>query len=42
MTEQPRNWDKELADIATYVRASWGNRAAGVTTAQVKAMRAKP
>jgi mono/diheme cytochrome c family protein len=34
--------DKELADIATYVRASWGNRAGAVTPAQVKAMRARP
>ncbi len=32
--------DKEIAEILTFVRASWGNNAAPVTTAEIKAARA--
>ncbi len=31
--------DKEIADIVTYERTSWGNTGGGVTDAQVKALR---
>ena len=31
--------DQQVADVATYVRNSWGNRAPPVTTAQSAAMR---
>jgi mono/diheme cytochrome c family protein len=31
--------DTEIADVATYVRNSWGNRAAGVTSQQVAKLR---
>jgi mono/diheme cytochrome c family protein len=31
--------DQEIADLATFVRQSWGNKAGAVTAAQVKALR---
>lgn len=33
--------DQEVADLLTYVRNSFGNKATAVTTAEVKTMRAK-
>ena len=33
--------DQEIADVLTYVRNSFGNKASMVTVAEVKAMRAK-
>lgn len=33
--------DKEIADVLTYIRNSFGNKAAVVTTMEVKAVRAK-
>jgi mono/diheme cytochrome c family protein len=31
--------DQEIADVSTYIRNSWGNRADPVSTAQVSKMR---
>ena len=33
--------DKQIADVLTYVRNSWTNKASAVTAAEVKAVRAK-
>ena len=33
--------DKEIADVLTYVRSSFGNKASAVTVSEVKAVRAK-
>ena len=33
--------DEDLADVLTYMRASWGNKAAPITAEQVKTIRAK-
>jgi mono/diheme cytochrome c family protein len=33
--------DDDLADVLTYIRNSWGNKASVITPAQVKAIRAK-
>jgi len=33
--------DDDLADVLTYIRNSWGNKASVITPAQVKALRAK-
>jgi len=33
--------DQEIADVLTYARNSWGNRASAVTAQQVAAIRAK-
>ena len=33
--------DRQIADVLTYVRNSFGNRARGITAAEVKAIRAK-
>lgn len=33
--------DKEIADVLTYIRASFGNKATAVTTAEVAGQRAK-
>lgn len=33
--------DQQIADVLTYVRNSWQNKASAVTTAEVKAVRAK-
>ena len=32
--------DQQIAEVLTYVRATWGNRAAPVTEQEVKALRA--
>jgi mono/diheme cytochrome c family protein len=32
--------DGDIAAVATYIRSSWGNKAAPITTAKVKAIRA--
>lgn len=39
----PHNFlkDQEIADVLTYVRSSFGNKASAVTAAEVKAIRAK-
>jgi mono/diheme cytochrome c family protein len=34
--------DQEVADVATFIRASWGNQAATVSAAEVKQQRASP
>jgi alcohol dehydrogenase (quinone), cytochrome c subunit len=31
--------DQDIADIATFVRTSWGNNNSGVTSGQVRALR---
>lgn len=41
MPPQPQLTDQQIADVLTYVRNSFGNKAPMVTTAEVKAMRAK-
>lgn len=41
MPSQPFLKDQEIADVLTYVRNSFGNKASLVTTAEVKAARAK-
>jgi mono/diheme cytochrome c family protein len=33
--------DQEIADVLTYIRNSFGNKASLVTAAEVKAMRAR-
>jgi mono/diheme cytochrome c family protein len=33
--------DQEIADVLTYVRSNFGNKASAVTAAEVKAERAK-
>jgi mono/diheme cytochrome c family protein len=33
--------DQQVADVLTYIRNSWGNKASAVTAAEVKAVRAK-
>jgi len=33
--------DQQIADVLTYVRNSWGNKAAAISPAEVKAIRAK-
>lgn len=33
--------DQEIADVLTYIRNSWSNKASAVTVAEVKAVRAK-
>jgi mono/diheme cytochrome c family protein len=39
----PHNFlkDQEIADVLTYVRSSFGNKASAVTAAEVKTIRAK-
>jgi mono/diheme cytochrome c family protein len=39
MPAQPYLTDKEIADVLTYVRSSWGNKYPAVKPAQVKAER---
>jgi mono/diheme cytochrome c family protein len=34
--------DQEIADVTTYIRNSFGNKASMLTPAEVKAIRAKP
>lgn len=41
MPSQPHLKDQEIADVLTYVRNSFGNKASLVTTAEVKVARAK-
>jgi mono/diheme cytochrome c family protein len=41
MPPQPQLTDLQIADVLTYVRNSFGNKASAVTVAEVKAMRAK-
>lgn len=41
MPSQPHLKDQEIADVLTYVRNSFGNKASIVTTAEVKSARAK-
>lgn len=40
MAPHPDLTDREIADVLTYVRNSFGNKASAVTAAQVKAVRA--
>lgn len=40
MAPHPDLTDQEIADVLTYVRNSFGNKASAVTVAQVKAVRA--
>ena len=40
MAPHPDLTDQEIADVLTYVRNSFGNKASAVTAAQVKAVRA--
>jgi mono/diheme cytochrome c family protein len=41
MPPQPQLSDKDIADVLTYIRNSFGNKASVVTEAEVKAQRAK-
>lgn len=41
MPAQPQLNDQQVADVLTYVRNSFGNKASLITVAEVKAMRAK-
>ncbi|HTQ27655.1 MAG TPA: cytochrome c [Puia sp.] len=41
MPPHPDLTDQQVADVLTYVRNSFGNKARGVTEAEVKAVRAK-
>ncbi|MNF10504.1 Cytochrome c-552 precursor [compost metagenome] len=41
MTPFKRLSDKEIADIITYERTSWGNTGGGVTDEQVEELREK-
>ena len=41
MPSQPHLNDQEVADVLTYIRNSFGNKASMVTTGEVKAIRAK-
>ena len=41
MPPQPKLTDQEIADVLTFVRNSFGNKASLVSAAEVKAMRAK-
>jgi mono/diheme cytochrome c family protein len=41
MPAQPQLTDQQIADVLTYVRNNFGNKASRVTPAQVKAVRAK-
>jgi mono/diheme cytochrome c family protein len=41
MPAMPHLTDTEIADVLTYIRASFGNKASAVTSAEVKAVRAK-
>jgi mono/diheme cytochrome c family protein len=40
MAPHPDLTDQQIADVLTYVRNSWGNKASAVTVAEVKAVRA--
>jgi mono/diheme cytochrome c family protein len=41
MPPQPKLTDQQIADVLTYVRNSFGNKASMVTAAEVKTVRAK-
>ncbi len=41
MSANPDLTDEQIADVLTYIRNSWGNKASAVTVAEVKAARAK-
>jgi mono/diheme cytochrome c family protein len=41
MPPQPKLTDQEIADVLTYVRNSFGNKASQVSPAEVKSIRAK-
>lgn len=41
MPPQPQLTDQQIADVLTYVRNNFGNKASAVTVAEVKAVRAK-
>jgi mono/diheme cytochrome c family protein len=41
MPPQPQLTNQEIADVLTFVRNSFGNKASAVTAAEVKAVRAK-
>ncbi|MDE3254171.1 MAG: cytochrome c [Bacteroidota bacterium] len=41
MAPHPDLTDQQIADVLTYVRNSWSNKASAVTPAEVKAVRAK-
>lgn len=41
MSANPDLTDTQIADVLTYIRNSWGNKASAVTVAEVKAARAK-
>lgn len=41
MAPHPEMTDQQIADVLTYVRNSWSNKAGAVTAAEVKAVRAK-
>ena len=41
MAPHPELTDQQIADVLTYVRNSFGNKATAVTAAEVKAIRAK-
>ncbi|MBS1603669.1 MAG: cytochrome c [Bacteroidetes bacterium] len=40
MAPHPDLTDQQIADVLTYVRNSWGNKASAVTAGEVKAVRA--
>jgi mono/diheme cytochrome c family protein len=41
MTASPDLKDNEIADLLTYIRNSWSNKASAVTIAQVQAAKKK-
>lgn len=41
MSANPDLTDAQIADVLTYIRNSWGNKASQVTTAEVKTARTK-
>ncbi len=41
MAPHPEMTDQQIADVLTYIRNSWSNKASAVTAAEVKAVRAK-
>lgn len=41
MAPHPEMTDQQIADVLTYIRNSWSNKAGSVTMAEVKAARAK-
>jgi len=41
MPAMPHLTDAEIADVLTYIRASFGNKASAVTSTEVKALRVK-